>query len=101
MGECTNTRNLQGAFQCLEQTGKSDDYRPWHSHDSAPQMRPYIGLAEEPKKKKATMDDIEGPPHLATHEVVGPIGRPLHGVVLNIARPADVPTGGPATPSFG
>ena len=28
----------------------SDHYGPWHSHDSAPQMELYIGLADVQKK---------------------------------------------------
>ena len=54
MVECTNTRNSRGVFQRLEQTGTSDHYGPWHSHDSAPQMGLYIGLAEVQKKNPKT-----------------------------------------------
>ena len=46
MVECTNTGNSRGVCQCLKQTGKSDHYGPWHSHDSAPQMGRYLRLAE-------------------------------------------------------
>ena len=46
MVECTNPGNSRGVCQRLEQTGKSNHYGPWHSHDSAPQMGPYFGLAE-------------------------------------------------------
>ena len=53
MVECSNTRNSRGLFH-LKQTGMSDQYGPWHSHDSAPQMGPYTGLAEEHKKGVTT-----------------------------------------------
>ena len=33
MVECTNIGNSRGVFQRLEQTGKSDHYGAWHSHD--------------------------------------------------------------------
>ena len=51
MVECPNTGNSRGVSQCPGQTGKSDHYRPWHSHDTALQMGPYSGLAWEQKKK--------------------------------------------------
>ena len=44
MVECTNTGNYRGVTQRLGQTGKSDHYGPWHSHNSAPQMGLYFGL---------------------------------------------------------
>ena len=53
MVECTNTGNSRGGFQLLKQTGMSDQYGLWHSHDSAPQMGLYIGLVEEQKKNNA------------------------------------------------
>ena len=36
----------------------SDHYGPWHSHDSAPQTGPYIGLADVLKKKVAAPDSL-------------------------------------------
>ena len=36
MVECTDTGNSRGVVRRLKQTGMSDHYGPWHSHDSAP-----------------------------------------------------------------
>ena len=69
MVECTNSGNSRGVFQRLEQTGMSDHYGLWHSHDSAPQMQLYIGLAEEQKKRcrmPGRTSDSGGPNSIAS-----------------------------------
>ena len=60
MVEYTNTGNSRGVSQRLGQTGKSDHYGPWHSHNSATQMGPYIGLVEAKKTNNTHARTIVG-----------------------------------------
>ena len=53
----------------------SDHYGPWHSHDSASQMGPYIGLADESKSFSKKILPKAGLLPEKNCELIGNLGR--------------------------